>query len=189
MTMVEPASTRRILASARLLVGLPEDAVSVFNRLEDPELANLGEVIMQIQRQRAVDRGDLDAIIAAAFEDGFGRDGLGVEPWVHGNVIVCPGGIISKSRASHKCRFVSIDDTWIWESGELIREDKRSIAGADDGFRAVGLVPVLNGMKLDVVSGKARSGQHSVDKVISYVVKRGKLVEVSQRTVTAAGMQ
>ncbi|MFT7598232.1 MAG: hypothetical protein ACI8TP_001153 [Acidimicrobiales bacterium] len=50
-------------------------------------------------------------------------------------------------------------------------------------------MPVLNGMELDVVSGKARSGQHSVDKVISFKVKRGKLVEVAQRNVTPAGMK
>jgi hypothetical protein len=158
-------------------------------KLSDDELSNIGEVVHQLQRERAVSRGDLDAIIANAFEVGFGRDGLGVNPWVEGNVVVCPGGIISKSRASHRCRFISVDDTWIWESGELIREDKRSIPGTEDGFRAVALLPILNGMELDVVSGKARSGQHSVDKVISYVVKRGDLVEVSQRTVTSAGMQ
>lgn len=185
----EPASTRRIAASARLLKDSPTDAVRVFDRMDDDELANLGEVILQLQRQRAVARGDLDAIIAEAFEEGFARDGMCVDPWIEGNVLVCPGGIISKSRTSHRCRFVSVDNIWIWESAELIREDKRSIAGTDDGFRAVALLPVLNGLKLDVVAGKARSGQHSVDKVISYVVRRGKLVEVSQRTVTAAGMQ
>ena len=189
MTTQAPVSTRRINAGAKLLVGDPEDAVRVLERLDDDQLSNIAEVIRQLQRERAVERGDLDAIIADAFEEGFGRDGLGVNPWVHGNIIVCPGGIISKSRSSHRCRFISVDDTWIWESGELIREDKRSIPGTEDGFRAVALLPVINGMALDVVSGKARGGQHSVDRVVSYVVKRGRLDEVSQRTVTSAGMQ
>lgn len=161
----------------------------VVDRLDDDELANLGEVVLQLQRERAMARGDLDALIANAFEVGFGRDGLGTQPWVDGNVIVCPGAILSKSRSSHRCRFISVDDTWIWESGELIREDKRSSPGVDDGFRAVGLVPVLNGLTLDVVTGKARAGQHSVDQVTSYEVRRGELVEVSQRRVSAAGMQ
>ena len=189
MTSEPPVSTRRINGTARLLVGDPEAAVRVMSRLDDDQLANLGEVILQLQRERAVSRGDLDAIIADAFESGFGRDGLGADPWVEGNVVVCPGGIISKSKSSHRCRFVSINDTWIWDSQELIREDKRSIAGTNDGFSAVALLPVLNGMELDVVSGKARSGQHSVDRVVSYVIKRGKLVEVSQRTVAPAGMK
>ncbi len=184
-----PVSTRRINAGAKLLVGDPEDALRVLNRLDDDELSNIAEVIKQLQTERAMARGDLDAIIVNAFESGFGRDGLGVNPWIEGNVIVCPGGIISKSRSTHRCRFISVNDTWIWDSGELIREDKRSLPGAESGFRAVALLPVLNGMALDVVNGKARGGQHSVDRVTSYVVKRGQLHEVSQRRVTEAGMQ
>lgn len=184
-----PVSTRRINAAAKLLCGDPADAVRVFDRLDAAELSNVAEVIRQLQRERAVARGDLDEIIAHSFEVGFGRDGLATLPWIEGDVIVCPGGLISKSRTSHRCRFVSIDDTWVWDSGELIREDKRSTPGTDGGFRAVALVPVVDGMALDVVSGKARQGQHSVDLVVSYEVRRGDLVEVSQRVVTPAGMQ
>lgn len=187
--MTEPASQRRVNAAARVLNENPEDAVRVFQRCSDDELANLGEVVRQIQRERAVARGDLDDIIASAFDTGFGADGLGVLPWREGNVVVCPGGIISKSRTSHRCRFVSVNDTWIWDSGELIREDKRSSPGPTDGFRAIALVPVINGLSLDVVSGKARRGQHSVDRVVSLEIRRGELVEVSQRVVTAAGMK
>lgn len=182
-------STRRVNAAAKLLCGHPEDIVRVLDRLDAEQLVNVGEVVRQLQRERAVARGDLDEIIANAFEVGFGRDGLGLLPWVEGDVVVCPGGLIAKSKTSHRCRFVSVDDTWIWESGELIREDKRSTPGADDGFRAVALVPVVNGMALDVVSGKARQGQHSVDRVVSYEVRSGELLEVSQRTVAPAGMQ
>jgi len=43
-------------------------------------------------------------------------------------------------------------------------------------------------MELDVVSGKSRAGQHSVDKVVSFVVRGRDLDEVSQRTVASAGM-
>lgn len=187
--MIEPASRRRVNAAARVLNENPEDAVRVFQRCTDAELANLGEVVRQVQRERAVARGDLDDIISAAFDSGFGSDGLGVLPWREGNVIVCPGGIISKSRSSHRCRFVSVDDTWIWDSGELIREDKRSSPGPLDGFRAIALLPVVNGLTLDVVSGRARGGQHSVDRVVSFEIRSGELVEISQRAVTPAGMK
>ena len=184
-----PASARRINAAAKLLAGIPDDAVRVLECLDPDELANIGEVIRQLQRRRAVARGDFDEIIAQAFEVGFGRDGLGMLPWVEGDVIVCLGSIVSKSRTNHRCRFVSVDDTWIWDSAELLREDKRSSPGADDGFRAVALLPLVDGLSLDVVSGKARSGQHSVDRVVSYEVRSRALVEVSQRTVAPAGMQ
>lgn len=185
----EPASTRRINAAAKLLVGRPDDAVRVLDRLDPAQLANVGEIVRQLQRERAVADGDLDAIIADAFEVGFGSDGLGLRPWVEGQLIVCPGGLVSKSRTNHRCRFVSVDDTWIWDSFELLREDKRSAPGTEDGFRAVALLPLVDGLTLDVVTGRARAGQHSVDHVISYEVRKGDLTEVAQRTVAAAGMK
>ncbi len=178
-----PASTRRINAAAKLLAS-PDEVMRVIAKLDDQELANLGEAVNQDQSQRAVARGDLDQIIAQAFEIGFGNDGLAVQPWVEGTVVVCPGGLIYSSRGSHVCRFVSVNDIWIWDSFELIREDKRSTPGDKDGFRAVGLLPALEGMEIDFVCGKARGGQHAVDKVFSYVIKKGELVEVSQRDVS-----
>lgn len=167
----------------------PETVVAAVRKMSDDELHNLAEVVRQVQIERAITNGDHDAIIASGFETGFGRDGLGVLPWVEGNVIVCPGGMVSKSKTSHRCRFVSVDDVWVWDSGLLLREDKRSSPGTDEGFRAIALVPLVDGTELDVVSGKARSGRHSVDHVVSYEVRGGDLVEVSQRNVTPANMR
>ena len=162
------------------------DAVaSLVRDMSDAELHHVAELVRQVQIERAIGDGDEDAIIASAFETGFGRDGIGALPWIEGNVIVCPGGTVAKSRSSHRCRFVSVDDVWVWESGLLLREDKRSSPGADEGFRAVALLPVVDGTALDVVSGRQRQGQHSVEHVVSYEVRGGELVEVSQRTVTA----
>jgi len=159
--------------------------VAMIRDMSDDELHHIAEVVRQVQIEKAVGSGDEDAIIANAFESAFGRDGLAVLPWVEGNVVVCPGGMVSKSRTSHKCRFVSVDDTWIWESQLLLREDKRSSPGTDEGFRAVALLPLVDGTGIDVVSGKARQGQHSVDHVVSYEIRGGELIEVSQRTVNA----
>lgn len=153
------------------------------------DLHGVAEAVRQVQIERAIAAGDHDAIIARAFEIGFGRDGLGVLPWVDGEVVVCPGGLVSKSRTSHRCRFVSVDDVWVWDSGLLLREDKRSSPGVDDGFRAVALVPVVDGTQLDVVSGRARAGGHAVEHVVSFEVRAGELVEVSQRDVTPRNMR
>ncbi len=182
-------SARRLNAAAKLLAGHPEDVMSVLGRLDSSQLANLAEGVRQLQRERAVARGDLDEIIATGFEAGFGTDGLALPPWVEGDVVVCPGGMVSKSKTNHRCRFISVNDRWIWESHELIREDKQSTPGAYDGFRAVGLLPVVSGMSLDLVSGKARRGMHSVDRVISYEIRKGELIEVSQRKISPSGMQ
>jgi len=167
----------------------PEQIVESVRELSDEELHNLAEVVRQIQIERAITAGDHDAIIAAAFESGFGRDGLGLLPWVEGNVVVCPGGLVSKSKTNHRCRFVSVDDVWVWDSGLLLREDKRSSPGTQEGFRAVALVPLVDGTAIDVVAGRARGGQHSVEHVVSYEVREGKLDEVSQRNVAAANMR
>jgi len=107
----------------------PDDVVGSVRDLSDDDLHHLAEVVRQVQIERAIDSGDHDAIIAAGFESGFGRDGLGILPWVEGSVIVCPGGVVSKSKTSHRCRFISVDDVWVWDSGLLLREDKRSSPG------------------------------------------------------------
>jgi hypothetical protein len=185
----EPASARRVTSAAQVLTGHPEDVLRVLDRLDDDELANIGESVRQLQRARAMAEGDFDAIVANAFEVGFGKDGLGVLPWVEGRLIVCPGSLVAKSRANHRCRFISVDDIWIWDSHELLREDKRSSPGATDGFRAIALLPLVDGLTLDVVTGRARGGQHQVDHVVSYEVRNGVLDEVAQRTVAAAGMK
>jgi hypothetical protein len=166
--------------------GDTEAIVERVRAMSDDEVHDLAEVVRQVQIERAIANGDHDAIINAAFEVGFGRDGLGVLPWVEGTVIVCPGGMTAKSKSSHRCRFVSVDDVWVWDCGLLLREDKRSSPGTDEGFRAIALVPLVDGTELDVVSGKARGGQHSVEHVVSYEVRSGELVEVSQRNVAAA---
>ena len=108
---------------------------------------------------------------------------------MEGELVVCPGAIVAKSRTNHRCRFVSVDDVWVWESSLLLREDKRSNPGPEEGFRAVALVPLVDGTAIDVVSGRARGGSHSVDHVTSFEVRGGDLVEVSQRSVRASNMR
>lgn len=167
----------------------PESIVPTLRAMSSRELHELAEAVRQAQIERAIGEGDHDAIVAGAFESGFGRDGLGVTPWVEGELIVCPGSLVSKSRTNHRCRFVSVDDVWVWDSGLLLREDKRSSPGATDGFRAIALLPVVDGMEIDVVTGRARSGSHTVDRAVSFEVRSGDLVEVSQRNISASHMR
>ena len=116
-------------------------------------------------------------------------DGLGIDPWIEGDVIVCPGALVTKSRTSHRCRFVSVDDVWVWDSSLLMREDKRASPGVDAGFRAIALIPVVDGIALDVVAGRARTSGHSVEHVVSFEVRGGQLVEVGQRDVSGRNMR
>ncbi len=180
-------ATRRYGTIVRHLTEDPETAVELSRKLNDEVLVHLAAALADESRRRAIEGGDQQAVIDAAFEEGFGRDGLGTLPYREGPYIVCPGAMVSKRRGgNHQCRFVSVDDVWIWDSHELIHEEKRSSPGNDEGFRAVALLAPTEGLALDVVSGKQRGGQHQVDLVVSYVVRKGELVEVSQRDVAAA---
>jgi len=182
-------ATRRYGTLIRHLREDPDTARELAERLPEELLAHLAAALRDEQQRRALDDGDRDAVIEEGFRSGFGRDGLATAPWIHAPFVVCPGGLVGKNKGSHRCRFVSIDDCWVWESGDLIQEDKRSTPGTEEGFRAVALVPVVEGMGLDVVSGRMRSGQHSVEKVVSFEIRRGALVEVGQRNVKASGLR
>ncbi|MGK0435042.1 MAG: hypothetical protein ACJA0V_004201, partial [Planctomycetota bacterium] len=74
-----------------------------------------------------------------------------------------------------------------WESGDMIDEVKRSLTGSDEGFRAIALLPIIEGMELDVVRARMRQGQHNVERVTSLRVRKGRLVEVERRDVSARG--
>ncbi|MFK7742176.1 MAG: hypothetical protein AB8H80_17810 [Planctomycetota bacterium] len=180
-------ATRRYGTIIRHLKEDPDTSRELVERLDDDTLHELGAAIREEQDRRARAAGDSDAVIAAAFEEGFARDGLGKNPWVEKPFVVCPGGLVQRSKVNHRCQFVSVDDSWVWESSDMIREDKRSLPGTDEGFRAVALLPIIEGMELDVVRARMRQGQHQVERVTSYVVKKGRLVEVEQREVAAAG--
>lgn len=171
-----------------MVVQQPDQIFESLSAMTSDELHNMAEAVRQIQLERAIGSGNHDAIISAGFEVGFGRDGLANNPWIEGETILCPGGLISKSRVVHRCRFVSVDDVWVWESSLMLREDKRSSPGAIDGFRAIALLPVIDGICLDVVTGRAKSTGHSVEHVISFEVRGGVLVEVSQRAIRAGNM-
>jgi hypothetical protein len=180
-------ATRRYGTIVRHLKEDPDTAVELAAKLPDDQLIELAAALRDEMQRRARESGDADAVIEAGFEAGFARDGLGVLPWIEKPFLVCPGGLVAKNRANHKCQFVSADDNWVWESSDLIREDKRSTPGDGDGFRAIALLPIIEGMQLDVVRARMKQGQHNVERVTSMVVRRGRLIEVEQRDVSARG--
>lgn len=106
-------------------------------------------------------------------------------PWIEVPFVVCPGGLVAKNRANHRCQFVSVDDRWVWESADLIREDKRSVGAADEGFRAVALLPIAEGMALDVVRAHATGPAQRRTGHQPGAVRSGRLVEVERREVAA----
>ena len=84
--------------------------------LKDEELFELQNSISEVIKQRNLEKGDVDEIIDSAFNVGFPKiDAVGLNPWVEGSLIVCPGARIDKSQTRHICKFVVADDDWSWE--------------------------------------------------------------------------
>lgn len=156
--------------------------------LSDHELQDLHREMQEEILQRAIQSGDHESIIKQAFEVAFDRSGLGVNPWIEGKLLICPGALVSKSAANHRCRFVSVDQEWVWQSKQLITETKNPSPGNDKGFRAIALIPVIEGTAVDIVNGKMQSGLHRAEKVVSFEIRRGEMVEVSQRVISIDGI-
>ena len=74
--------TRKLGPIARQLDEQPEAVVELVAALSDAALVAMGAAIREEVARRARSEGDQDAILAAAFERGFARDGLGVLPWI-----------------------------------------------------------------------------------------------------------
>lgn len=151
--------------------------------LDDEAIVHVAEALRDEQRRRAIESGDQEAVISRAFDIGFGSDGLAIAPYVSAPFVVCPGSMVAKSKTNYRSRFINVDDCWIWESAELVREDKRSNPGSDEGFKAVALLPIIEGMALDQVTGRQRQGQYQAMKIVSYEIRGGELEEVSQRDI------
>ena len=78
--------------------------------LDEQALFNLQHSISEIIKDRNLQKGDLEAIIEEAFSVAFPRlDSVGLNPWVDGSLIVCPGARIDKSQVKHTCKFVVAD--------------------------------------------------------------------------------
>jgi hypothetical protein len=150
--------------------------------LSDAELASVGAVVAELQRARAMARGDLDTLIEDGFARGFDRQGHALFPWVDGSVLVCPGSVVERSRESHECTFVHIGEEWVWESGELLIDDvRRSMAGTRATQRSVSLVGVREGLEFDLIRSKKLQGSHSMLSVASYRITGGTIELVSTR--------
>ncbi len=185
--MMRPMAKRRFGPLFADLLRDPASLGEFVAKMPDALLVELAAAVADEQQKRAIAGGDQEAVIAAAFEKGFGRDGLAQQPWIEGGFVVCPGGLVGKNRGNHRCQFVSVDDTWVWDCPHLIQESKRSTPGADEGFRAIALLPIVEGLALDVVRARMRQGSHQAESVTSYAIRKGNLVAVAQRKVSAQG--
>ena len=146
-------------------------------KFTEKELFDLQNNISEIIKKRNLKNGDTDAIVDKAFDTGFPKfDGVGLNPWVEGSILVCPGARIDKTQTKHICKFVVVDDEWSWESQHMISDIiRRDQSSKHFKQHSITLISPFEGLTLQVISQKSQQGKHLVDGVETLVFKNGKL--------------
>lgn len=145
--------------------------------LGDIELADLSNSVREEYRNRALAAGEPEAVADEVFGRGFGSDGLALMPWIESEMVVCCGGKEHSSASAHKCRFAVVEGDWVWESGERLYDEVRP-TGKGSSTRSVSLVAAREGLVVEVVTSKFRSGKHERVGLRRFEVRSGELVEV-----------
>ena len=141
-------------------------------------------IVVQAELQRrAVERADPAALVERGFADGFQTSGLPRDPWIVNGILVAPGAKIDKSAMSHRCAFVRIGSSWIWEQDDLLEDSVRHLPGARGRMQSVSLLPIGEGVAVDLVEARTRNGVHELVGVRSFTVENGELQLVSARAV------
>ena len=159
---------------------------SFLDALDGYELAGLIAAAQALQHHRALSRGDLDALIAEGFDIGFDAKGVAREPYLRGDVLVCPGSVVEKSNFSHDCVFVHIGDDWVWGSQSLLLDEVRKVpVKARSHQRSVSLVAATEGLEFDWVCSAMRNSVHAMKRAHKYSITNAELVLVSGRSAVA----
>ena len=156
----------------------------------DLELAYTIAELLDEQRRRALAGGDLVEIANECFDTrGFDGRGTPRAAYVRDGLLVCPGAKLEKSASSHDCTFVSVDDVWVWEHGEIVLDERRQLPGGQRVIhQTVTILPALEGMEFDVVSSTARSGGPCQMKTArSFKISHGELLETRTRARAPQG--
>jgi hypothetical protein len=150
--------------------------------LSAAELSALAASVAAEQQSRAIEAAEPEALCELGFSQGFTAEGLPRDPFIVGGVLVCPGARVDRSGTSHDCGFVSVGEKWVWEADDLIADDVRHLPGPKPRMRSVSLLAAYDGLELDLVISRARSGVHQMKSARSFVVRSGALVLVNTRT-------
>ena len=122
--------------------------------LDEESLFKIQNMISEIIKERNFKKGDLGTIVENAFSIAFPKvDGLGLNPWVEGSILICPGARIDKSQTRHVCKFVVVEEDWSWESSNMINDViRRDQSSKNFRQHSITLISPFEGMSLEVVT-------------------------------------
>lgn len=148
----------------------------------DTELVATFNAIVAEQHRRALDNNDIDALIADAFTTEFANN-VPSQPWIHDGLLFCPGTINYRSKTSHNCTFVSLNNEWVWDSPDLLTDKTKDVAGPKRIRHSLSVVLAREGLEVDVVSSTSRAnGPCQMKRVVSYQIIDGELSQTSTRS-------
>ena len=152
--------------------------------LDEESLFRIQNTISEIIKERNFKKGDIEAIVDDSFNVAFPKiDGLGLNPWVEGSMLVCPGARIDKSQTKHICKFVAVGDDWSWESSNMISDViRRDQSSKRFKQHSITLISPFEGLVLQVISQKSQQGKHLVDGIESFIFEKGKLSKTMTKT-------
>lgn len=153
--------------------------------LDDFALAALARAVAEEQHRRALEACDVEAVVRDAFANGFTQAGMPRDPWLSNGTLVCAGSKNDRSATSHECAFVSVGEKWVWECEEKFHDEVRHLPGPKPLMRSVTLCTAHEGMEVDLVVSRMRTGVHTMKSVRSFVVQGGELVLVTTRSQRA----
>lgn len=159
---------------------MEHNAIALENFTDD-ELTILAEGIRIEQSKRALERNDISELVEMGFENGFTARGEAITPWIHNGVLICPGHKIGTSKFSHRCKFVTIEKEWAWQSPLRFNESLRK--ETEFKLRSITIVPVVEGMEISVIISTAQNELHTVRDSEHYTIEMGELVRTSQSVV------
>ena len=108
---------------------------------------------------------------------------MGLNPWVEGSMLVCPGARIDKSQTKHICKFVAVGEDWSWESSNMISDViRRDQSSKKFRQHSITLISPYEGMTVDVIMQKSQNGKHLVDSVESYIFSNGSLEKTMSKS-------
>jgi hypothetical protein len=87
------------------------------------------------------------------------------------------------SATNHICKFVSINDKWVWESASLV-ESQNKYSDSDHKLLTLAVVTFQEGDRVDIVESKANIMGHKAKKIASYTISNNKLSKVKNRDIT-----
>jgi len=153
-------------------------------KFSEKELFDLQNNISEIIKKRNLEKGDVEAIIDQAFNTGFPKfDSVGLNPWVEGSLLVCPGARIDKTQTKHICKFVVVDDEWSWESQHMVSDViRRDQSSKHFKQHSITLISPFEGLVVQVISQKSQQGKHLVDGIESFIFENEKLTKTMTKT-------